>query len=68
MRLLHREPWLGEDETQPASITTAMQLYFSGEGLPNTARSLRPNGNAGFTSDRLLVDMKVGFSDGEIPR
>jgi hypothetical protein len=29
-------------EHSPHAVTAAMQLYFSGESLRNTARSLRP--------------------------
>lgn len=39
--IFHNQFRLRAHETKPQGITTAMQLYFSGESLRNTARSLR---------------------------
>ena len=50
----------------PQGITTAMQLYFSGESLRNTAKSIRLIGIERNSPDCLQLDWKIHRLDGKI--
>ena len=50
----------------PQGITTAMQLYFSGESLRSTARSIKLIGMDVSSSNHLQLDREIHFPHGQV--
>ena len=50
------------------AITTAMQLYFSGESLRNTARIAQASWGSCLSQNSIQLDSEIHGIDGEVPR